>query len=79
MTIVADKIPLQSRPSSKAARDQIVVAGGQIAAGIGNMAFSLVMARLLTPGAFAQMVSFLALYLILSMPGTAITAAIALE
>lgn len=57
-----------------AAQDQAVVAGGQIAAGIGNMLFALVMARLLLPGAFAQLAAFLALYNLLSLPGSSISA-----
>ena len=43
------------------------------------MAFSLIMARILSPGTFAQFASFLALYLLLSMPGSAVTAVAALE
>jgi uncharacterized membrane protein len=65
--------------STAAVRDQAVVASGQIAAGLGNMVFSLVMARILAPGTFAQFASFLALYLLLSMPGSAVSAVAALE
>ena len=56
-----------------------MVTSGQLAAGVGNMAFSLLVARLIAPGMFAQFASFLALYLILSMPGSAISAAAALD
>ena len=42
------------------------------------MLFSLLLARLLAPGTFAQLATFLALYLVLSMPGFAISAAAAL-
>jgi O-antigen/teichoic acid export membrane protein len=70
----------RARPQGTAAvRDQAVVASGQIAAGLGNMVFSLVMARILAPGTFAQFASFLALYLLLSMPGSAVSAVAALE
>jgi uncharacterized membrane protein len=60
-------------------RDQAFMASGQVLAGLGNMTFSLVLARLLAPGAFAQFASFLALYLVLSMPGSAISAVAALR
>jgi Dolichyl-phosphate-mannose-protein mannosyltransferase len=63
---------------SEAVRDQAAVATGQVGAGLGNMVFSLVMAHLLAPGAFAQLASFLALYLVLSLPGSSISAAAAL-
>ena len=43
---------------SEAARDQAAVATGQVGAGLGNMVFSLVMAHLLAPGAFADVVGF---------------------
>ncbi len=65
-------------PRAVAAREQAAVAGGQVAAGIGNLAFALVMARFLAPGSFAQLASFLALYTVLSMPGTSISAVAAL-
>jgi uncharacterized membrane protein/O-antigen/teichoic acid export membrane protein len=79
MTIVAERLRSRVPVSPGAVRDQVAVASGQIGAGIGNMAFSLLMARLLSPGAFAQFASFLALYLVLSMPGSAVSAAAALE
>lgn len=59
--------------------EQIGVLGGQVAAGIGNLAFSLVMARLLAPGSFAALASFGALYLLLNMPMTSLTAAASLH
>lgn len=62
-----------------ATRDQALVAAGQIGAGVGNMAFSLLMARLLVPGAFAQIASFLALYSLLSLPGSSISAVASLS
>ncbi|MGH8995787.1 MAG: glycosyltransferase family 39 protein, partial [Acidimicrobiales bacterium] len=62
----------------QAAREQATVGGGQVVAGAGNLAFALVMAHLLAPGSFAQLASFLALYTVLSMPGTSISAVAAL-
>ena len=79
MTAVGTRLRSRVPAPASIVRDQAAVASGQIAAGVGNMAFSLVMARLLAPGAFAQFASFLALYLLLSMPGSAISAAAALE
>lgn len=73
---VQQRIPASAR---RAAHDQAVVAGGQVAAGLGNMAFSLVMARVLVPGAFAQLASFLALYSLLSLPGSSISAVASLR
>jgi uncharacterized membrane protein/O-antigen/teichoic acid export membrane protein len=79
VTAVAERLRARVPTPASPVRDQAVVASGQIAAGIGNMVFSLVMARILAPGAFAQLAAFLALYLLLSMPGSAISAAAALE
>jgi O-antigen/teichoic acid export membrane protein len=78
MTALVER-PRGRTPRTAAVRDQAVVASGQIAAGLGNMVFSLVMARILAPGTFAQFASFLALYLLLSMPGSAVSAVAALE
>jgi hypothetical protein len=80
VTLVAQREAARQRSEVIAPyRDQAFMASGQALAGLGNMAFSLVMARLLTPGAFAQFTSFLALYLLLSMPGSAISAVAALR
>ena len=79
MTILAERPRARLPVSAAAIRDQILVASGQLVAGLGNMAFSLLVARLIAPGMFAQFASFLALYLILSMPGSAISAAAALD
>ncbi|HWD52008.1 MAG TPA: glycosyltransferase family 39 protein [Acidimicrobiales bacterium] len=78
MTALVER-PRAQVPRAGAVRDQATVASGQIAAGLGNMAFSLIMARILAPGTFAQFASFLALYLLLSMPGSAVSAVAALE
>ncbi len=79
MTALVERPRAQAPSPTGAVRDQATVAAGQIAAGVGNMAFSLIMARILSPGTFAQFATFLALYLLLSMPGSAVTAAAALE
>ncbi|MGH9097253.1 MAG: hypothetical protein ACRDWB_07490, partial [Acidimicrobiales bacterium] len=79
MTALVERPRAQAPSTTDAVRDQATVASGQIAAGVGNMAFSLIMARILSPGTFAQFASFLALYLLLSMPGSAVTAVAALE
>ncbi|MEA2359311.1 MAG: mannosyltransferase [Solirubrobacteraceae bacterium] len=60
------------------AGEQLVVAGGQLAAGVGNLAFSLVAARLLAPGAFADLSAFLALYLLVHVPAASLSAGSAL-
>jgi O-antigen/teichoic acid export membrane protein len=49
-------------------REQAVVAGGQIAAGIGNLAFAFAAARILDPAQFALVAAFLALYLVIHVP-----------
>ena len=64
--------------TGEAARDQAVVALGQLGAGLGNLVFSLVLAHLIVPGAFAQIVAFLALYTLLGVPGSSISALSAL-
>jgi uncharacterized membrane protein len=79
MTAVVERPRAPVSRRTDAVRDQATVASGQIAAGVGNMAFALIMARILSPGTFAQFASFLALYLLLSMPGSAVTAVAALE
>src|ERR1700722_6267672 len=79
MTILAERPRARLPVSAAAVRDQVMVTSGQLVAGVGNMVFSLLVARLLAPGMFAQFASFLAFYLILSMPGSAISAAAALD
>src|SRR3954466_1089436 len=53
--------------------------GGQLAAGVGNLLFSLVAARVLAPGAFAQLAAFLALYLVIHVPASSLSAGSALD
>ncbi|UGS37884.1 glycosyltransferase family 39 protein [Capillimicrobium parvum] len=59
-------------------REQAFVAGAQVASGVGNLAFSLVAAHLLAPGAFADLVAFLALYLLVHVPASSLSAGAAL-
>jgi O-antigen/teichoic acid export membrane protein len=63
----------------RAAGEQLSVAAGQLAAGTGNLVFALVAARLLTPGAFAELAAFLALYLLIHVPAGSLSAGSALS
>src|SRR3954468_21728733 len=67
------------RPLRTLAGEQIAVASGQLAAGVGNLVFSLVAARVLAPGAFAQLAAFLALYLVIHVPASSLSAGSALD
>jgi hypothetical protein len=58
--------------------EQALVAGGQLAAGLGNLAFALVAAHLLAPRGFAQLAAFLALYLLVHVPASSLSAGSAL-
>jgi hypothetical protein len=60
------------------AGEQLAVATGQLGAGVGNLLFALVAARLLAPGAFAEMAAFLALYLLIHVPAGSLSAGSAL-
>jgi uncharacterized membrane protein/O-antigen/teichoic acid export membrane protein len=53
--------------------------GGQLVAGLGNLLFAVVMAHVLAPGEYADVVSFLALFVLLHVPGVAVSAAGALD
>ncbi len=64
---------------TRAIRPQLTVMGGQLVAGVGNLAFAVVMAHLLAPGEYADVVSFLALFVLLHVPGVALSAAGALD
>jgi O-antigen/teichoic acid export membrane protein len=63
----------------KLAGEQLAVAGGQLGAGVGNLLFALVAARLLAPGAFAEMAASLALYLLIHVPAGSLSAGSALS
>lgn len=57
------------------AGEHATAAGAQLAAGAGNLAFVAVAARLLDARGFAELVTFVALYLLAHVPGAAIAAA----
>ena len=61
------------------AGEQLAVASGQVGAGIGNLLFALIAARLLAPGAFAELAAFLALYLLIHVPAGSLSAGSALS
>jgi O-antigen/teichoic acid export membrane protein len=67
-----------ARPARRHARDQALVALGQVAAGGGNLVFSLVAARLLAPAGFAELAAFLALFLVVHVPAGSLSAGSAL-
>src|ERR1700754_631703 len=67
------------RAPARLVAEQAAVAGGQLAAGVGNLVFSLVAARVLAPGAFAQLAAFLALYLVIHVPAGSLSAGSALD
>ena len=60
------------------AGEQLAVAAGQLGAGLGNLVFALVAARVLAPGAFAELAAFLALYLLIHVPAGSLSAGSAL-
>lgn len=60
-------------------REQLLVAAGQVGAGVGNLLFVLLAARLLDPGGFARLTAFLALYLVLHVPLSSLAAGGALD
>jgi hypothetical protein len=75
--------PVRTRRESAAqvgrlAGEQLAVAAGQLGAGVGNLVFALVAARLLAPGAFAELAAFLALYLLIHVPAGSLSAGSAL-
>ena len=61
-----------------AVRDQGMVAIGQGLSGLGNLAFALAAARLLDPRGFSQLAALLAMYLLLHLPATSLSAGSAL-
>jgi O-antigen/teichoic acid export membrane protein len=79
LSIAARRGVAAVRAERGVALEQLVVVAGQIVAGVGNLAFSLVMVRLLAPGAFAAFASIGALYLVLNMPIASLTAGSALD
>ncbi|MGH2807868.1 MAG: glycosyltransferase family 39 protein [Actinomycetota bacterium] len=61
------------------AAEQILVMSAQLASGLGNFAFAVIMARVLAPADFAVLRAFLALYLLINVPAGSMSAATALE
>ncbi|HEU5083907.1 MAG TPA: glycosyltransferase family 39 protein [Acidimicrobiales bacterium] len=61
------------------ARQQLGVAGAQWTAGVGNLVFALVAARVLAPGEFAELGAFLSGYVLLHLPAAGIGAGAALS
>ena len=64
---------------TRAMRPQLTVMSGQLVAGVGNLLFAVVMAHVLRPGEYSDVVSFLALFVLLHVPGVALSAAGALD
>lgn len=61
-----------------AVRAQVGVAGAQWTAGVGNLVFAVVAARVLTPAAFADLGVFLGAYVLLHLPAAGVGAGAAL-
>ncbi|WP_239341874.1 hypothetical protein, partial [Frankia sp. CiP3] len=73
MTVSAENATLASAasislPRRRIATEQIMVIAGQLGAGGGNLLFSIVALRLLSPSDYAELVTFIALYLLLHVP-----------
>src|SRR5829696_3534257 len=66
--------------TARAAQPQVTVLAGQISAGVGNLAFAVLAARAYAdrPAAYAAITAFLTLYLLVHLPGWALSAAGAL-
>lgn len=62
-----------------AAAEQLLVVGAQLASGVSNFVFSIVMAHVLAPGDFTLLRAFLALYLVVHIPTGSISAGAALR
>ena len=71
--------PIAAASRGRIAREQLLVAGAQLASGVGNLVYALVAARLLEPRGFAQLAAFLGLYLLVHVPASSLTAASALD
>lgn len=65
-------------PATRIASEQLAVAGGQLGAGLGNLLFATLAARVLAPGQFADLAAFLALYLLIHVPAGSLSAGSAL-
>jgi hypothetical protein len=65
--------------TGRLASEQLAVAGGQLGAGLGNLLFATIAARILEPRAFAELAAFLALYLTIHVPAASLSAGSALS
>ena len=70
--------PAVTRAAQRDIRPQLTILGGQLTAGLGNLAFAVLMARMLRPAEYASMATFLALFIVVALPAAALTAAGAL-
>lgn len=77
--LTASSRRLRSRLSTGSGRTQLTITGAQLLAGVGNLIVSLIAARLLEPGGYADVVAFLGLYLAVHVPGAALTASGAVD
>lgn len=59
--------------------EQLLVTGAQLLAGVGNLVFVVAAAHVLRPSGYADLVAFLAVYLVVHMPTGSISAASTLE
>ncbi len=64
----------RTRVTTGSGRTQLQLMGAQLAAGVGNLVVSVIAARILAPGAYAEVVTFLALYLVVNVPAAALSA-----
>ncbi len=62
-----------SLPRRRIVAEQVMVIAGQLGAGGGNLLFSIVALRLLSPGDYAELVTFIALYLLLHVPAASLS------
>lgn len=76
---VRERVGGLSAATRDTTREQLLVTAGQLTAGVGNLAFSLVAARLLEPRDFAQLTAFLSLYLLVHLPTGSLSAGGALD
>lgn len=63
----------------RAGSKQLLTMSGQLVAGVGNMIISALFARVLLPGDYAVLVSFVSAYVLMHMVGSSVTAAVAIE
>lgn len=63
----------------RAGSKQLLTMSGQLVAGVGNMIISALFARVLLPGEYAVLVSFVSAYVLMHMVGSSVTAAVAID